>query len=32
MENRLGFSYSFLVGDEWDNKKSREVSCDRQPL
>lgn len=29
MENRLGFSYSFLVGDEWGNKKSRGVSCDR---
>lgn len=29
MENRLGFSYSFLVWDEWDNKNSRGVSCDR---
>lgn len=29
MGKRIEFSYGFLVGDEWDNKKSRGVSCDR---
>lgn len=26
--NRIGFSYSFLVEDEYEYKESRGVSCD----